>query len=51
MPLGDWDALDDVTGDVLPLKLVQEARKEGVEVMEKRNIWELRHVEECYKKM
>ena len=44
---GAWD---DVHGGDLPVGLVREARKEEVEYMISRNIWDIRPVGECWEK-
>ena len=46
----DMWALDDVNGGSLPLRMVQEARKEEVDFMVGRKIWRIVPIEECWAK-
>eukprot|EP00973_Karenia_brevis_P059698 8310687-Karenia_brevis.AAC.1 len=43
----DVEAWDDVHGGELPLELVRESRREEVDFIEGRPVWDLRRVEEC----
>ena len=39
-----------MSGESIPVELVREARKEEVEFMGKRNLWEKKPVKECWDK-
>eukprot|EP00973_Karenia_brevis_P076515 10629804-Karenia_brevis.AAC.1 len=51
--LEKWDeedseeAWDDVHGGDLPIELVKESRREEVEFIEGKPVWDLRRIEEC----
>ena len=45
----DGEAVDDVSGQEIPVGLVKEARKEEVDFMVGRNIWTPVPVEECWR--
>eukprot|EP00973_Karenia_brevis_P009697 1308019-Karenia_brevis.AAC.1 len=51
--LGNYDeedlceAWDDVHGGDLPIELVRESRREEVEFIEGKPVWDLRRIEEC----
>ena len=47
---GEQEAWDDVKGRELPIREVKAARKEEVTYMEKREIWGLSPIQECWDK-
>ena len=44
--VGAWD---DVHGGALPKEMVEEARKEEIGIMQGRNIWSLKPIEDCWR--